>query len=273
MKQLILFALACAITLGSSRVEGGEPRGTLTGRLLMKGGRPMAGGTVFLFAAEAGPPPAPERYWRVPDEVMTLDADGRFSMELVPGSYHVGGVKREKEQEIGPPRAGDHFLTSRNDQGGPRSFTVRAGETTDIGSLGDAVPFDPALGGKREGATGIEGTIIDPAGRPVSGALVFAYLNPDMSGKPLFVSERTGADGRYLLRVSEGGRYFLKVRDLYGGGPPAEGAVMGVYGDSAPQPLMVKTGTLTPQADIRVVRFTRSGRTAGPGPVGPPDRE
>lgn len=233
----------------------------------------MAGGTVFLFAAEAGPPPVPERYWRVPDEVMTLDADGRFSIELIPGSYHVGGVKREKEQEIGPPRVGDHFLTSRDERGEPRSFTVRGGETTDIGSLGDAVPFDPALAGKREGVTGIEGTIVDPAGKPVPGALVFAYSNPDMSGKPLFVSERSGADGRYLLRVSEGGRYFLKVRDVYGGGPPAEGAVMGVYGDSVPQPLMVRTGALTPGADVRVVRFTRSGRAAGPALLRTPDGE
>jgi len=268
MKRLILFVLACAITLGSTWVAAGEPRGTLTGQLLMKGGRPMAGGTVFLFAAEAGPPPAPERYWRVPDEVMTLDADGRFSLELRPGSYHVGGVKRAKELEIGPPHAGDQFLTSRDERGEPRSFTVREGETTDIGSLGDAVPFDPALCGRREGITGIEGTIVDPAGRPVAGALVFAYVNPDMSGKPLFVSNRSGADGRYLLRVGEGGRYFLKVRDLYGGGPPAEGAVMGVYGDSAPQPLMVRTGALTSGADVRVVRFSRSGRTAGAVPAG-----
>ena len=273
MKRLIPLALACAVTLGSAWASAEESRGTLTGRLLMKGGKPMAGGTVFLFAAEAGPPPAPERYWRVPDEVMTLDAAGRFTMELPPGSYHVGGVKREKEQEIGPPRAGDHFLTSRDEQGEPRAFTVRGGETTDIGSLGEATPFDTALIKKREGASGIEGTIADPAGKPVAGALVFAYPTPDMSGKPLFVSDRTGGDGRYLLRVSEGGRYFLKVRDVYGGGPPAEGAVMGVYGDSAPQPLMVKTGILTPQADIRVIRFTRNGRAAGPGPVGPPDRE
>lgn len=272
MKRLISLALACAVTVGSALASAEEPRGTLTGQLLMKGGKPMAGGTVFLFTA-AGPPPAPERYWRVPEEVMTLDSAGRFTMELPPGSYHVGGVKREKEQEIGPPRAGDHFLTSRDEQGEPRAFTVRGGETTDIGSLGEATPFDSAVTGKREGITGIEGTITDPTGKPVAGALAFAYPTPEMSGKPLFVSDRTGADGRYLLRVREGGRYFLKVRDLYGGGPPAEGAVMGVYGDSVPQPLTVKTGNLTPQADIRVIRFTRNGRAAGPGPVRPHDGE
>ncbi|CAG0976075.1 hypothetical protein GEOBC_01544 [Geobacteraceae bacterium] len=273
MKRLILFALAGSISLGAVLAAAEEPRGTLTGRLLMKGGKPMAGGTVFLFAAEAGPPPAPERYWRVPDEVMTLDSAGRFTMELVPGSYHVGGVKREKEQEIGPPRAGDHFLTSRDEKGEPRPFTVRGGETTDIGSLGEAVPFDPALTRKREGTTGIEGTILDAAGKPVAGALVFAYPNPDMSGKPLFVSDRTGADGRYLLRVSEGGRYFLKVRDVYGGGPPVQGAVMGAYGDGNPLPLAVKTGVVTPGGDIRVIRFTRHGRKAGPDPVDPPGTE
>ena len=75
---------------------------------------------------------------------------------------------------------------------------------------------------EEEGITGIEGKVVNADGKPAEGVSVFAYLSPKMIGRPLFTSDRTGPDGKFLLRVANGGSYYLKARDGYGGGPPKQ---------------------------------------------------
>lgn len=251
----IVFSLLFGMAgIGSSQ----EVRtGVITGKLMTKEGIPMSGGTVFFFNAETGPPPSPDRYWRVPDEIAEMDGEGRFSVVLLVGKYFMGAIKRLSGPKIGPPRDGDMFLASKDEDGSPKQYTVREGAKTDIGVISGAVPFKrPQI---KDRISAIEGTVIFQDGRPAEGALVFAYMTPTMAGRPTFVSERTGRDGKYVLRVNEGGKYYLKVRDVYGGGPPTKGGIIGSYAEESPIPVSVKTGETTQGIDIRVIRFRGRG--------------
>jgi hypothetical protein len=248
-------------------MDGGT--GIVSGKLLSTDGKSMGGGLVFLFNATMGPPPAPEKYWRVPDEVVPMAADGSFTAELAPGTYYLGAIKRATDEgEIGPPREGDLFFTSLEKDGSVRKYFVGIGSDIKMGTVREAAPFKAPAIKAGPGITAIEGTIVDEAGKPVTGALVFAFLSPNMVGKPLFVSEKTGADGAFLLRVGGGGSYFLKARDIYGGGAPNVGALIGTYGEKAPVAVETKAGTSTGGIVIKVGRFT--GRGPGASTSGPP---
>lgn len=95
-----------------------------------------------------------------------------------------------------------------------------------------------------------------------------------MSGQPLAVSDRTDAQGRYLLRLPGGGEVYLRVRDNYGGGAPVGGGIMGVYGDAAPRPVPAVGGKVLEGIDIATLRIPalRSGERAPDGRNPGPDR-
>ena len=244
----------------AASVWGAERKtGYLSGRLMIKNGGPLDGGMAFLFNHAAGPPPSPEKYWRVPDEIVPIGKDGRFKAELIEGTYYLGAIKRLAGKEIGPPQEGDFFLISRDAAGEPMQYFVGKGKETDVGTIAEATPFRRSMLKLEGGITAIEGTIVGPTGKPVEGALVFAFLTPAMVGKPVFVSERTGKDGKFLLRVFGSDHYYLKTRDVYGGGPPKVGAVIGSYGEDTPIPVDVKAGEIKKGVEIKVVRFTGQG--------------
>jgi len=250
-----LFFIAAA---GAFAQEAGK--GKITGKLLTEDGRPMSGGSVFFFNAATGPPPSQEKYWRVPDAVAKIGDGGWFSLELPPGKYYLGAMKRiSTEKNIGPPAEGDYFLKGQDATGNPKIFVIKKGETTDIGTIADAAPFKRAVVKYSDGVTTIEGVVRDSEGNAVRGAVVFCYNKPTARGKPLFVSDRTGDDGKYILRVSEGGKYYLKVRDLYGGGPPKGGEIVGSYWQGVPVEASAKTGEITKGVDIQVMRFPGRG--------------
>ena len=251
----LAFVFCTAITVCAAEVK----TGTITGKMMIKNGGPLANGVVFFFNEASGPPPSPEKYWRVPDEIAGTDGEGNFKALLVEGKYYLGASKRTTGQEVGPPQEGDYFLPVMEEKGIPKTYRVDKGKVTDIGTIAEAVPFTKATIKTQNGITSIEGTITDTDGKPLERAMVFAFLTPAMVGKPLFVSERTGTDGKYLLRVNQGGTYYLKIRDVYGGGAPKVGGIMGGYGQDKPYPVTVKTGTAVKGIDIKGIRFVGRG--------------
>lgn len=256
----LAFLTACLLLIPAAGVSAQEAvKGKITGKLLTEDGKPMSGGSVFLFNS-AGPPPSQDKYWRVPDAVAPIGDGGLFSLELPPGTYYVGAMKRiSAEKNVGPPEEGDYFLKGQDATGNPKKIIVKKGETTDIGTIAEAAPFRRSVVKYGEGVTTIEGVVRDAEGKTVRGAVVFCYKKPTARGKPLFVSDRTGDDGKYILRVSEGGKYYLKVRDQYGGGPPKGGEIVGIYWQGIPVEASVKTGETTKGVDIQVMRFPGRG--------------
>lgn len=255
--RLVLAAILCL--LGGSIATAAEPgrTGTVSGRFLGEGKEPMAKGSVVLFKRGSGPPPAPDKYWLVPDHVETMDDDGRFTVTVEEGTYFLAAIKRHDHLEIGPPRAGELFLIAADDKGKPLTFDVKGNGAVNAGTIGGARPISKETGMVRPGSTAIEGRLVDGEGRPVEGAVVFAFTSPEMQGKPLYVSERSDSEGKYLLRVAEGGTYYLRVRSAYGGGMPAEGALFATLGGDVPAATSVTSGEVRKDVTIPVGRFER----------------
>jgi len=230
----------------------------VTGTLMSKDGGPMAGGLIHFFNVETGPVPYPDKYWRVPDALADLNEKGGFTIELPEGKYYLGAIKRTSgTKEVGPPLVGDLFFISSDEKGSPKVYTVKRGEEINIGTLSEATPFKGWVAS--DDITIIEGKVLMNE-EPVEGALVFAYTSPRMFAKPDYVSDRADKDGRYVLRVPGGGDYYLMARDTYGGGPPTDGTVMGVYGkQKTPIAVKVYTNEAKKGIDIAVIKFPGRG--------------
>jgi len=223
--------------------------GRITGQIFIKGDGPIKGGTVFFFDEQSGPPPSHTKYWRVPTHAFSVDKNGRFNVALPEGNYYMGASHKLSGERLGPPQEGDLFFMSQDMNKNPKLHRVEKNQTLDLGIISEAEPFSREMFA-HEGITSVEGTIRDGKGKPVEGMLVFAFSSPIMVGRPLFISDRTHKDGKYLLRLYEGGKYYLRARVNYGGGPPSPDQVMGIYGDG--KPLTVETGDIKTGIDITV---------------------
>ena len=248
---------------GVTAFADGAKTGSISGRVMIDEDLPMSNGLIFVFDEAAGAPPSFDRYWRVPDEVVKIGADGRFTALLPEGKYYLGAIKRRSDEDMGPLQEGDLFLPFYAN-GAPIKYPVTNGSALDLGNIAGAMPFRKSILKTRAGTTGIEGTVTDARGKPLENALVFAFPTPAMLGKPLFISEKTGKDGKYLLRVYKGGSYFLKIRNSYGGGAMKAGEIMGNYGQDKPAAVEVNTGAIVKGIDIVGTVFAGQGPKNNP---------
>jgi hypothetical protein len=251
----ILFLLSVIMMVPMVVCAEVDSSGYLKGRILGKNGESMEGGKVLIFSVDAGPPPSNSKYWRAPDHKADIGNDGAFSARLPEGKYYLRAIKRGSAAKLGPPEEGDYLYTSRDENGEAKTHLVKRNETCDIGTVAEAVPFSKSAV-QEKGMTSIEGTVIDTDKKPVVGAVVLAYRTPEMTGRPLFVSQRTGEDGKFSLGVDREGVYYLKTRNGIGVRPVA-GELMGSYGSGdVPRPVTIKTGEIVKGIDITVTRFT-----------------
>ncbi len=259
MKKTIFIILAALCLFAGSLFAEDVKIGWISGQMMIKNGGPMAGGMVVFFRADEGPVPAPNRYLRIPDEVADMDQEGKFRVALPTGRYFMGAVKRMSGELIGPPRDGDYFFISQDAEGLPLVYALEKDKNLNLGIISEAIPFKREI---PDDAAGISGIIRNIKGDAVEGAIVFAYFTETMTGLPPFTSYKTGKDGKYFISVSHPGKYYLRVRDIYGGGPPIPGAIMGSYGEEKPAAVTVSTGVVTKGVDITVVRHLERGPKA-----------
>jgi len=242
---VVLFIILWVCTAAHA-IEIPSQQGTITGTLMIKNGGPVISAGVMFFNTAVGPPPMPGKYWRVADVKTGTDFNGKFRLNLAAGTYYMGVIKHLSGKWAGPPEEGELFLPSPDAQGVCRQYVVKAGEATDIGTLAEVAPFRRAEHGGKGPITAIEGSITDEMGNPVENAIVFAFTRPEAAAKPIYVSDKSGKDGKFLLRLNEGGAFYLKARSVYGGGKPKPKEIMGLYGTAAnPLPVKVVTGKIT----------------------------
>lgn len=244
---VVLSATICAASQGKD--------GTLSGRWITKEHGPMTGAQVLLFNAASGPPPSSKKFLRIPDAGTAVDSEGKFSTEVPAGKYYLVMRRRVNPESAGPPENGDPQYYARLKNGQPKTFVVKSGKTTNIGTITQFEAFKREKTIAKEGMTGIEGTVTDDQGLPVVGIRVFAYSSPRVQGRPLYASDETGADGKYFLNVIQGGNYYLNVRTHYGGGKPADGEFMGDEKD--PDAVVVEKGKIKKGIDLKVKRLIR----------------
>ncbi len=257
-KSLSVLLMVLCFLAGSVHAED-VSIGWISGQMMIKDGGPLSGGMVVFFKAEEGPVPHPNKYVRIPDEVADMDKDGKFRVALPAGKYFMGAIKRLSGELIGPPQDGDYFFISQDAEGVPQVYALEKDKNLNVGIIAEATPFKRVV---PDDASGITGVIRAQNGEPVEGAIVFAYFTETMTGLPPFTSYRTGPDGVYLITVSHAGKYYLRVRDVYGGGPPITGAVMGGYGEEKSEAVTVKIAKITKGIDIQVLRHLERGPKA-----------
>jgi hypothetical protein len=250
----------------SKTVVKNVKKGTISGKIMIKDGGPLSGGQVIFFNAASGPPPEQERYDRTPDFVRNIDDDGKFSADIPEGKYYIGAVKRRSGETIGAPAEGDYTWRSLDEKGKPKAYAVEADKLLDIGTIAEAAPLKAESVVHRAVTTAIEGTVFDMDGKPVADAVVVAFINPSVQSKPLFISEKTGKDGKYLLRISAG-TYYLRVRNQFASGPPEPGQIVGYYGEGTPAPVTIKEGEKLKDIDFKVILFPGRGPFSGTNPA------
>lgn len=223
-----------------------EPGTGVTGRL-SAGGEGLAGAFVYVYTEAAGGLMGPSYGAAVRSE-----PDGSFRIELPAGRYFLAARKRADGARVGEPAAGDlNGLYPGN------PVTVPPGEMVPLVPF----PLQPVEAAARQArrvdgkfvptGTAFSGRVTDPAGTPLAGLFVFAYLDDRMTGKPTCISAPTGADGRFLLHLGEAGTYYLGARSAFGG-PLEPGEWVGTYDGDPRHAAVVRPGETRPLGDLVV---------------------
>jgi len=228
-------------------VPTNSANGVLYGQFMVNDRTPLANGRLFLYNDESGPS-APNAIMRVPDNITTLDNNGRFDFELPPGTYRLSASKMPESGPMGPPLEGEPVYFKMDSAGAEVAFTVTSGKKTNAGVISTSRPMIRNYKGK----TLIQGQVLDASDSPVKGAVIYAYLDPGIVDKAYHVSEKTAADGKFVLSVNRGGTYYLRVRGEYGGGIPKEGEIIDVTVPTALTPVTVNDGETLTGVIIRV---------------------
>lgn len=248
--RTIVFSAALFLAAGSGRAgQTVEAAGTLNGCVEVAG-LPAYRGVAALWPAAAGKGPDPRRAIRPPVASAPLQANGCFTLQAPAGEYFVGAVVRQTDGGWqGPPRPGDLVFLSPDTAGRSFTATMTPGATIDIGRHASGWTYAGFT--SPDNALMISGVLTDTDGKPLSGLLVFAFTDSAMSGEPLAVSQPSDSDGRYLLRLPEPAKVYLRAREHYGQRSPADGGYLGVYGGDIPQPV-----TATPEAVMQDCHLT-----------------
>lgn len=272
--QLILFLLLAVAPVFSEaplaadrEVTSSDIGATISGQVLIKDKAPMQTGIVLLYNKDFGPPPS-TKYWRVPDMISGTDEKGRFAIQVSKGTYYLQVAQKKPDGEIGPPKESEYFYSHRDAKGRliPLSITSKS---RNLGKL-KAHIFTLDMVERAKDVTSIEGVVQDNMGKPVEKAFVFGYVSEAATGRPTFVSEGTDKEGKYVLRVHDGGTFYLKVRSVYGGGTPQEGEYLNVTNEFKPLKVSLKKHQKLKDVALSVIRFTRPASGSDVAPPPPP---
>jgi len=244
--RLLLILPALLLIQGMASADS---LGRVTGRVDCQN-HPGCPGIAVLWKKDSAAIPDPRRFTLPPGIVSPLQADGVFALAAPPGDYYVGAFLRKSPGPMmGPPRIGDLIFLTPNPAGEPQKVRVVAEQTADAGIHGDAWIFagltDPAQ-------TGIAGQILDTTDQPVSGLLVFAFADAELSAEPVAVSTRSDEEGHFHLPLAKPGTLYLRARKNYRGGQPNPGEYVGVFGGAVPRPLLIAAEQLIAGLRIKV---------------------
>jgi len=261
-RKFLLPGLALALFSVANAPAAGTPANSANGRLfgqfMLTDKKPLANGRLFLYNKDMGPPSS-DRYSRVPDNITHLDNNGKFQFELEPGVYYLSAINVTADAPMGPPADGEPVYFKMDANGAIEPFVVTAGKDTDVGIISTSAPYRRTMAGSDKVATLVEGIIIDADDKPVEGAVVLADDKPGTQNKALFVSEKTGRDGRFKLHVHEGGQYFLRARGAYHGGMPEEGDIINFNDPKEQITVTLKKGETLSGITIKVKRQPQKG--------------
>lgn len=211
--------------------------------IILSGGAPLAGARVSAYLRSDGG----FRQLGFAASAPT-GPGGEFLLELPPGRYYLVARKRAAGGVAGPLRKDDFFgYYAAN----PVSVVPGRAANVVIPVTLLKLRNTPSYSADSAAAAYIEGRIVGRDGKPRPGVYAALYDNPDLLGRPVFMSDATGDDGRYRLAVPAAGTYYLGAREGYGGSP-APGSLYGRYEGSPEHAVLVREGDRLTGIDIVV---------------------
>lgn len=213
-----------------------EANTAVRGRVV-HGLKPVANAFVYVYSEKSAGMIGPSY-----GEAVRTAADGSFTIPLPAGNFYLAARKRADGS-----RSGDVAVGDLNASWPKNPLTLNHGETVDLGDF--AVSTVSAAGRKErfeqgkfaQTGTTLTGRMLDQDGKAVSGVYAFAYLDSRMVGKPVYISAATGDDGRFELRLGEGGTYYIGARSTFGG-PLEPGEWVGTYDARPDHMIIIKKG-------------------------------
>lgn len=166
---------------------------------------------------------------------MPTDKNGYFEVkDILPGKYFVVVRKKKSGSLFGPIEEGDFigfFQQNPINLEKGKEITVKIPV---FKKVQDDVPNQVKTQYK------ITGYAVDEMGNPVKGVYAFAYRNKEMGHeRPVSISKKTKEDGYFELFIPEKGKYYLGVRQFYGG-TPIQGELYGLYDKTYDHHLLVE---------------------------------
>jgi hypothetical protein len=175
-------------------------------------------------------------------EAVRSASDGTFTIPLPAGNFYLAARKRADGA-----RSGDVAVGDLNASWQKNPVTLNHGETIDLGDFHVSIVKEESRKERLQQGkfaltdTTLHGRMVDQDGKAVRGVYAFAYLDSRMVGKPVYISAATGADGRFELRLGDGGTYYIGARSTFGG-PLEPGEWVGTY-DARPNHMVaIKKG-------------------------------
>ena len=201
--------------------------GKMSGQVVFEG-RPLGDAFLAFFDVKKGLPPIGGQAGRIPDLRSYSDPEGRFTVQLLDGTYYLGVLLRGPSEKLGPPRKGEFYYFADGGEGKLRKLTIEDFKEVSYGVVECALP------GKfqeTEDQFVVTGTVLEGAGNqaPYPGAIIMAKTVASAM-KPEYVSAETGADGKFSLSLPPGKTYYLMARTEITGNKPAPGEDIGKYG-------------------------------------------
>lgn len=250
---LLLLLIFLFIPLASQAQKPGsaeEATGAISGQLVNEEGEVLTGGVVSFFYASKGIPMVGTTH-RIPDMVGRMDSNGRFNINLLPGTYYMGAmIITDPGRGPGPPREGEKFYFVRDEKNNLFELSVKANEVKYLGRLTGAMP-ETILAAKN--MITVTGRLLVEGDKPFAGGIVLAKADMK-SQRPDFISERTGEDGRYVIKLPADKAYYLVSRQRVIG-RPAPGSYVGTYGSNS----AINAGGALPIGNVRPPSQPASG--------------
>ena len=251
---LLLLLAGCAAPAGQPDPGAGGPPAPVgvptqgvRGRVTYQG-RPLAGASVYAYRRQIANFLGPADFASAPS-----GSDGSYLIDLVEGSYWLVARKRASGSDAGPLVPGD---LQRIHPGNPAAVSPGAFTTVDLELEEMRDLMFSRTGPRGPTATGIRGRITDAAGAAVAWVFAIAYASADMRRVPDFTSAMTAEDGRFVIYLPAGGRYWVgarkHIRDR-----PAPGEPFGLYEGSPDHAVEVATGAFVDDIDVVLRPYDR----------------
>lgn len=231
----------------SHSIDGAGKSG-IQGQVTVKGPEtPLSGAYVNIYQNTISNLLGPSQFISLP-----TDAEGRYSLEVPPGTYFVVARKRTSGHPTGPLAPGDFYSEHQ------RIVTrVEAGRiaVVDLAVVPIKAPmFFKSQVVDRETSTGIRGTLVDQAGKPVMGGFAMAYTEAAMQRYPDYASTLSDEQGNFTLYLPEGGTYYLAAR-IHAWDMPTPGEPYGKYGGEPATAVNVPTDEFVEGIRIEMAPF------------------